>query len=249
MKKILLAVIEAAAAAAAFFLYSLATVELPELEIDSSVQAGHSGVAPLPGQPESAPSPAPADPEATEPSPDLAFLSQEQQDVFSRAQETVIYLADPSNLAFQTGNDSGGEVLLEGRSYLLITGQDENYQDFRARMRTIFTERCLEQLDFDARFRSRDGQLAALVGGVGGAIDYAECPDTYRLESADDDAVIFTLIGHYIQQQPEETDTDFLTRRAGGAFDSTMEFSIRLVNSAEGWRMDEFHSPRFPYTF
>ena len=54
---------------------------------------------------------------------------------------------------------------------------------------------------------------------------------------------------HYIQQQPEETDTDFLTRRAGGAFDSTMEFSIRLVNSAEGWRMDEFHNPRFPYTF
>ena len=69
------------------------------------------------------------------------------------------------------------------------------------------------------------------------------------LESADDDAVTFTLIGHYIQQQLEETDTDFLTRRAGGAFDSTMEFSIRLVNSAEGWRMDEFHSPRFPYTF
>ena len=136
-----------------------------------------------------------------------------------------------------------------GQSYLLITGEDESYEDFRARMLGIFTESCLEQLDFDQRFRPVDGKLAALAGGVGGAIDYAECPDAYRLESAGDDAVTFTLIGHYIEQGTEETDTEFLTRRADGGFDSTREFTIRLVNTENGWRVDEFHSPLYPYTF
>ena len=136
-----------------------------------------------------------------------------------------------------------------GQSYLLITGEDENYEDFRARMLGVFTESCLEQLDFDQRFRPVDGKLAALAGGVGGAIDYAECPDAYRLESAGDDAVTFTLIGHYIEQGAEETDTEFLTRRANGEFDSTQEFTIRLENTENGWRVDEFHSPLYPYTF
>ena len=84
---------------------------------------------------------------------------------------------------------------------------------------------------------------------MGGAIDYAECPDAYRLESAGDDAVTFTLIGHYIEQGAEETDTEFLTRRADGGFDSTREFTIRLENTENGWRVDEFHSPLYPYTF
>lgn len=52
----------------------------------------------------------------------------------------------------------------------------------------------------------------------------------------------FTLIGHYIEQGAEETDTEFLTRRADGGFDSTREFTIRLANTENGWRVDEFHS-------
>lgn len=249
MKKLLLAVIAAALAAAAFFLYTLATVELPEMTAGSFSQSACDDVAPFQSQSGSAPSSAPSPAASAEPTADLSFLNSVQQDVFARAQETAIYLADPSNLAFQTGNGSGGEIALEGRSYLLITGQDGNYEEFRARMLGIFTESCLEQLGFDQRFCSADGKLAALAGGIGGAIDYAECPDAYRLESAGDDAVTFTLIGHYIEQGPEESDTDFLTRRAGGAFDSTMEFTIRLVNTEAGWRVDEFHSPHYPYTF
>ena len=94
--------------------------------------------------------------------------------------------------------------------------------------------------------KDRAHKLAALAGGVGGAIDYAECPDAYRLESAGDDAVTFTLIGHYIEQGAEETDTEFLTRRADGGFDSTRGFTIRLVNTENGWRVDEVHSPLYP---
>ena len=242
MKKFLLVLAAAVLAAAAFFLYSLATVELPEMEGGASSQA-YGDVAPIQSRPESASS-APAEPAA-----DLSFLSEEQQNVFARAQETVTWLADPSNLMNREENAAGGEVQLEGQSYLLITGEDENYEDFRARMLDVFTESCLEKLDFDQRFRSVDGKLAALMGGMGGAIDYAECPDAYRLESAGDDAVTFTLIGHYIEQGAEETDTEFLTRRADGGFDSTREFTIRLVNTENGWRVDEFHSPLYPYTF
>ena len=44
-------------------------------------------------------------------------------------------------------------------------------------------------------------------------------------------------------------DFEFLTRRANGEFDSTQEFTIRLANTENGWRIDEFHSPLYPYTF
>lgn len=242
MKKFLFVVCAAVLAAAAFFLYSLATVELPEPASNSSAQT-YSDVELIQSRPESSSS-APSEPVS-----DLSFLSEEQRNVFAGAQETVPYLADPSNLMSREGNAAGEEVQLDGQSYLLITGQDENYEDFRARMLGIFTENCLNQLDFDLRYRSVEGKLAALVGGMGGAINYAECPDTYRLESSGDDELTFTLIGHYIEQRAGETDTEFLTRRANGEFDSTQEFTIRLVNTENGWRIDEFHSPLYPYTF
>lgn len=75
MKKFLLVLAAAVLAAAAFFLYSLATVELPEMEGGASSQA-YGDVAPIQGRPESASS-APAEPAA-----DLSFLSEEQQNVF-----------------------------------------------------------------------------------------------------------------------------------------------------------------------
>lgn len=242
VKKFLFVVCAAVLAAAAFFLYSLATVELPEPASNSSTQT-YSDVEPIQSRPESSSS-APSEPVS-----DLSFLSEEQRNVFAGAQETVPYLADPSNLMSREGNAAGEEVQLDGQNYLLITGQDENYEDFRARMLGIFTENCLNQLDFDLRYRSVEGKLAALVGGMGGAINYAECPDTYRLESSGDDELTFTLIGHYIEQRAGETDTEFLTRRANGEFDSTQEFTIRLANTENGWRIDEFHSPLYPYTF
>lgn len=156
MKKFLFAVVAAVLATGAFFLYSLATVQLPEPVSGSSSQ-NYSDVEPIQSKPESSTS-APSEPVA-----DLSFLSEEQRDIFAGAQEAVPYLADPSNLMNREGNAAGEEVRLDGQSYLLITGQDENYEDFRARMLGIFTENCLKQLDFDLRFRSVDGKLAALV--------------------------------------------------------------------------------------
>lgn len=239
MKKFLLALMAAVLAAAAFFLYSLATVELPEMAPTPNAQS-YGDVEPIQSQPQDA---------SSEPVTDPDFLNEEQRAVFEQAQAMALYLSDPSNLMTREGNAAGDEVQLEGNRYLLITGQDENYGDFRTRMLGIFTEGCLEQLDFERRFRSVDGKLAALVGGVGSAIDYAECPDAYRLEKGDDSTVVFTLIGHYIEQGEEETDTEFLSRRASGGFDRTQEFTIRLVNAESGWRVDEFHSPLYPGMF
>lgn len=248
MKKVLIALAAAVLATAAFFIYSLATVELPEMGPDS-IARSYTDVEPIQSQSENASAAGSGAAESPAPVTGLSFLNEEQRGVFEHAQSTVLFLADPSNLVFEDGNAAGGEIQLDEKSYLLITGQDENYDDFRNRMLGIFTQSCLEQLDFDQRFRSVDGKLAALMGGVGGAIDYAECPDAYRPESADETALTFTLIGHYIEQGTQETDTAFLTRRASGAFDSTQEFTIRLVNTENGWRVDEFHSPLYPGMF
>lgn len=124
MKKFLLVLAAAVLAAAAFFLYSLATVELPEMEGGASSRP--TGTWPPPG-------PAGKRFTALRAGGRPFLLSEEQQNVFARAQETVTWLADPSNLMNREGNAAGGEVQLEGQSYLLITGEDENYEDFRAR--------------------------------------------------------------------------------------------------------------------
>ena len=66
------------------------------------------------------------------------------------------------------------------------------------------------------------------------------CPDTYRLESATNDTVAFALIAHYDRNwdtsfTPEDMDV------------YTIEYPIRLVRTADGWRVDEFHCTDFGY--
>ena len=63
------------------------------------------------------------------------------------------------------------------------------------------------------------------------------CPDTYRLEY---DTVAFALIAHYDRNwdtsfTPEDMDV------------YTIEYPIRLVRTANGWRVDEFHCTDFGY--
>lgn len=66
------------------------------------------------------------------------------------------------------------------------------------------------------------------------------CPDTYRLESVTDDTVVFALISHY--------DRNWASSFAPDDMDVyTIEYPIRLVRTADGWRVDEFHSTDFGY--
>lgn len=182
-------------------------------------------------------------------SPD--FLTEEQRAAYDQAVETTGYmLGESANLAFGYGNNPGKEFRPEGNDWPYIpikSGPDSDYEAFRARMLAIYTESCLESLDFDFRFLSVEGQLAVNGGGYGSNIAYIgySCPDLYRPEEQSDEAVRFTIIGHYVDSRDGESDDEFFARREAGDFDYTKEFTIRLVNTPDGWRVDEFHCPSY----
>lgn len=178
----------------------------------------------------------------------LDFLTPEQKSVYEAAQNASYYiLGDPSNVCSISGNTFIKEVQEEDPAYryALVGGNDQSYEEFCNRMLSIFTQKCLDSMDFYSRFKSFDGQLGARSAGVGSNISLAQTPDTYELVAADENTVQFTLTAHYIYQGENESNDAFMTRMESGAFDETASFTIRLVKTESGWRVDEFHDPKY----
>ena len=101
----------------------------------------------------------------------------------------------------------------------------------------------------------KDGYGYILVTGEGATVeDYrqklgngaemTDVPDTYRLVSADETAVEFVRIAHFAVIREGESVDDFMVRRQDH-YDYTVELPIRLVNTADGWRVDEFNLPGY----
>ena len=96
----------------------------------------------------------------------------------------------------------------------------------------------------------KDGYGYILVTGEGATVeDYRQkllevLPDTYRLVSADETAVEFVRIAHFAVIREGESVDDFMVRRQDH-YDYTVELPIRLVNTADGWRVDEFNLPGY----
>lgn len=97
-------------------------------------------------------------------------------------------------------------------------------------------------MGFDVAFINYKGQLAGNSGGVGSNTYASEQEDTWILESQSEQEVVFSVVGHYINIQPGESMKDFEQREKSGDFDWSERFPIRMVNTAAGWRIDEYHS-------
>lgn len=174
----------------------------------------------------------------------LDFLTAEQKKLYQQAQAAAyIIMANPLKVSNQPGNYEGDAVPIEEKSgYILIEGANRDYNLFCQKMLTIFTPNCLDQMGFDVAFINYKGQLAGNSGGVGSNIYASEQKDTWILESQSEQEVVFSVVGHYINIQPGESMKDFEQREKSGDFDWSERFPIRMVNTAAGWRIDEYHS-------
>ena len=117
-------------------------------------------------------------------------------------------------------------------------------------MQSVFTTDFIRRLGplYTEKFIDLDGHLATSCDSVLACPMHDDlsrtvmdnCPDTYRLESVTGDTVVFALISHY--------DRNWASSFAPDDMDVyTIEYPIRLVRTADGWRVDEFHSTDFGY--
>ena len=176
------------------------------------------------------------------------FLTEEQLAVYRQAEEASQWLlADHYSIFYhRPGNSYGQDYVGEDNMpFTLVEGADSDYEAFCQEMLTIFTPECLEQIGFYTSFDNHNGQLAINGGGYGGNSYKAKQPDTWVPGTQTDTLVEFTLVGHYIDARPDEDDDAFLARRESLDFDWSESFPIRMVKTADGWRIAEFHDTSF----
>ncbi|MEQ2443909.1 hypothetical protein WMO64_10590 [Pseudoflavonifractor sp. CLA-AP-H29] len=185
------------------------------------------------------------------------FLDEEQRDLFLRAYSAANFL-----MGCSTGNveeypladgtmPQRGEyeklTLDNGWTYLVAQGRYARWADFKAMLDSVFTpeyqEELLYQEDGDGEripvfTETPDGGMCFIQADRGSDTEYdwADMPDTYELVSMSDDAVEFSLIGHYAvlgEDGGEIAVQGIITR----------EYPIRMERTADGWRVAEFHLP------
>lgn len=178
---------------------------------------------------------------------ELDFLTNEQRTLYQQACDSTHWIiAQPSNLTSCRGNRCGETVQSDSLyDFYLIEGPDHDYEKFCQDMLKLYTPHALDLLHFDERFINHNGQLAVSSGGYGGNIYLSNQPDTYIPVQQNDQEVVFYLVGHYIDTKPGESTDAFMERRNQLGFDWAEKYTIRMVNTADGWRLDEFHSTSF----
>ena len=139
-------------------------------------------------------------------------------------------------------------IELDGMTYLVAQGRYRQWDDFQAMLDGLFTpEYQRELLGLDEEwapiFRSNeDGLLCYIDAGRGSDIEYDwnEKPDTYELVSQTEDEIVFDLVGHYANFETAEFDEDGMPHPTE---EYTQSFPIRMVRTAQGWRVAEIHVP------
>ena len=197
------------------------------------------------------PSPAPnlQDSDFGQESSDLSFLTEEQQDLYQKALELSTPLFGmPENLngvgPFRPLDDGNGNWARSGEYYLY----ENSYAAWEDWMYSIFTPAYIQQLGrfYTDKFVDLDGHLATwfdssllrtLLPGYNRMVT-ENVPPLYRLESRTEEELTFTLLAPY--------DTNY--RNSNTPQDMVLEwkeYPIRMINTDDGWRIDEFHTAMY----
>lgn len=174
---------------------------------------------------------------------DLSFLSEEQRQLYMNAYDARFGLYGMGDNLMRLWNykivtDGSDSVPFVEDHYTLY---DVSFNEFSEKIHRIFTDSCLASTDYAIKFMDYDGKVAVHFSLsddlVGGTTVYAleQYPDTYRSGASTEEKVEFTLISHYDRNGLVETPLEIYT----------VEYPIRMVNTPDGWRIDEFHTTMY----
>ena len=135
-------------------------------------------------------------------------------------------------VAYQNEND---EIhMIDKTTYRPSYGEYDTFDEFKELCVSVFTEEYFEELNAPEPYSSfidHNGKLYNIDAAKGGRFGYApdEFPDEYELVEMSDEAIVFSVTGHY---KSSNVDPDFtLTEET---------FTIKMVLTENGWRFAKF---------
>ena len=136
-----------------------------------------------------------------------------------------------------------------GRRYIPDEGRFARWENFEQAVLSVFTQNFWDARNSINTFGSPSpdlyinaaGRLYHLEWGHTGG-DGSHFPDTFRLVERTDDTISFVMTGYYIDwaQRDGETFEEWEARQ-NGDWEWYIDFPMRMVKTADGWRFDEFH--------
>ena len=139
-----------------------------------------------------------------------------------------------------------------GRTYHAVQSYYADWETFMADIRAVSTDRWwAERNERDPGtpiYIEHNGRTYHLHTSWGDSDFHGDIfPNTFRLVEKTEDSVSFVVIGHYSDRYPRGDETlEDRDRRWATEFDGTIEFPIRMVKTADGWRFDEYYIPIDP---
>ncbi len=139
--------------------------------------------------------------------------------------------------------DPADTVERDGLTYIRATGQFARWDDLMAAVDGLFTrgfwDSC-NQWDGHELFINVDGDTYFLPASRPKGDYYSSEAAPFTLVAQSETTVELTLTNHYSRPRPGEDEVAF-SQRVGRGYDYTVDYPIRYVKTADGWRLDEFH--------
>ena len=139
--------------------------------------------------------------------------------------------------------DPAATVERDGLTYIRATGQFARWDDLMAAVDGLFTRdfwNSCNQWDGHELFLNVDGDTYFLPASRPKGDYYGAVAAPFTLVEQTEGSVTVTLTVGYNEYREGEDETAW-SQRVGRGYDYTVDYPIRYVNTADGWRLDEFH--------
>ena len=176
------------------------------------------------------------------------FLDKDQQTLYHQALYvySCLFGGDTSEVCISDEDkfpNMEETVERNGILYTKARGRYAAWADFNAMIHSVFTDNFWIERNADTVFINIGGTLYYLNAAMGREYRNVNFPDTFKLNSKTDNEITFTLTGYYSSPWPNEGETsEQRDQRLKNGWEYTLDFTIKLVRTADGWRFDEFHS-------
>lgn len=142
--------------------------------------------------------------------------------------------------------DPAEAIERDGLTYLRATGQFARWDDLMAAVDGLFTRgfwNACNQWDGHELFINVDGDTYFLPASRPQGDLFGAGPTPFTPVEQTEGSVTVTLTVGYNEYREGEDETAW-SQRVGRGYDYTVDYPIRYVNTADGWRLDEFHYGR-----
>ena len=171
----------------------------------------------------------------------LDFMNEEQRQLYEEATKAAAWLFGMAgNLNYTGPNENPQPTDVPDPYYLYNVTYASNFLE--KRVLPLFTKEFLLRTEFPQKFKQYNGGLlvdrpSSRPMPYGTTIQVLETyPDRYRLVKSDENVLEFMLIAHY--------DRNGWNVEADKREMFAIEYPIRMVNTDDGWRLDEFHTTK-----